>query len=213
MTRTAPRSKRPSGPTSVELERRRLVVIAEWLEIYAAHYGYELATADVSAWQHGLEGAHPDDLKNAFIRTMREVKNLDGFAVRPKVGDVLSRVEIDPARDRKVVYLMPTRSGDCYKRDCPSVLGPHGDQERECGCIDCAPQLYCRKKDCRKPRMRRLVTGKLLNGCIDHAAELDEPVKEALAGKSEFRKKIEELAKAKSMPGGGEDGVEEVRVP
>jgi hypothetical protein len=211
MQKTRRSSPRPSE-NQIELVRRRNEAIHEWLEIYAAHYGYDLLPADVSAWQHGLAGVHPDDLKRAFIRTMKEVRNLDGFAVRPKVGDVLSRVQVDPRRDRKVGYLMPTRSGDCYKRECPEMLGPHGNQERACGCIDCAPHLYCRKKDCRKSRMRHLVTGNLLNGCIDHAAELDEPVKEAAAGKSMFRQEIEKLAKSKSMPG-GDDGVEEVHIP
>lgn len=212
MKRTAPRSRKPSAPSSAELEQRRLAVVARWVEIYAAHYGYELTAADVAGWQIALAGVHPDDLDKAFLRTMRELRNFEGMAVRPKSGDVLSRVEVDPARSRKVGYLMPTRTGDCYRRECPEMLGPHGDQERECGCRECAPQLYCRKKDCRKPRMRHLVTGTLLNGCIDHAAELDEPVKQAIAGKSEFRQKIEELAKAKSMPG-GDDGSEEVHIP
>lgn len=187
-------------------------MIHEWLEIYAAHYGYDLLPADISAWQHGLSGVHPDDLKRAFIKTMKEVRNLDGFAVRPKVGDVLSRVQVDPTRDRRETYLIPTRSGDCYARDCPSVLGTQRDTILLCGCIDCAPQFYCVEPGCKKPRMRHGTTRELLRGCVDHAAKHDEAVKQAVVGKSEFRQKIDELAKAKSMDG-GEDGVEEVRIP
>jgi hypothetical protein len=205
-------SKKSSGDQSRENKRRREEIVGRWVVIYSTHYGYQLSREDVIAWQMGLKAVHPDDLEKAFLKTMQELKDFEGRAQRPKIADVLARVVVDPVRNRKAGYLMPTRTGDCYKRDCPEALGPHGDQDRLCGCIECAPQRYCRKDGCRKPRMRHLVTGQRLNGCIDHAAELDEPVKEAVAGKSLFRQKIEDLAKSKSMTE-GDDGIEEVHIP
>ena len=208
------KSSKKSSETA-DLIRRRNEIIEQWLEMYAAHYGYELKQEDAEAWKYALAGVHPDDLGPAFLATMKELADRDGKSVRPRAADVLGRVIPRSHGDAEVNCIIPTRKGDCYARQSPADLGLHGDVFYKCGCRDCAPQLYCQHGEgCVRIAMRNLSTGERLSWCIEHARLHDEEERQLAQAKGSFRSAIQQLADSKSMTQENKnDESEEIHIP
>ena len=190
-------------------EPRRIEVILRWLDIYAAHYGYNLVEEDVRAWKMALAGIHPDDLETAFLKTMKELKDRDGVTVRPRAGDVLARVVKGRRPGDRKQHIIPRSPDECFEQVYPAVLG----SQFLCGCREHAPYLWCQHDGCNALGTLN-DEGKRLQWCHNHARLHDPDLKAAEKAKGDLRSMIQRLADDKSMSTGGKDGeVEEVHIP
>lgn len=108
-------------------------MIAKWLDIYAAHFNFEVKPEDLEAYMKGLSEYHSEQLDLAFLRAMR------GCTFKPKVSEVIAQIEpmagVDPDTGKKLLqYATPTDPDRCY--------GDNVINGYLCGCPKHAPWAW-----------------------------------------------------------------------